>query len=61
MRIVALTDDPSEAKKTLKELGLWDKASSPNPSTRSPPCSPARELTLDLSDTQISLDEVFLN
>ena len=61
MFIKSLTDDPAEVKKVLKELDLWDDLVPAPAAARSPPESLTRERTLDLSESQIPLDELFLN
>ena len=61
MFIKALTDDPSDVKKVLKALDLWDDLIPSPAAARSPPESPVRERTLDLTESQIPLDELFLN
>jgi len=61
MFIRALTDDPSQVKLILKALDLYDALIPGDASARSPPKSQQSDLTLDLTESQIPLDELYLN
>lgn len=61
MYIQSLTEDPVEIRGTLKDLGLWDKLVEDPPQARSPPRSHVSFLTLDLTESQLPLAEVFSN
>ena len=61
MFIQALTDDPSLVKQLLKALDLYDALLPREAPARSPPKSQQSDLTLDLTETQIPLDELYLN
>jgi len=61
MFIRALTDDPSQIKLILKALDLYDDLLLHDRPARSPPRTPDAELTLDLTESQIPPDELYLN
>jgi len=60
MFIRALTDDPSQVKQLLKALDLYDALLPGEAPARSPPKSQQSDLTLDLTESQIPLDELYL-
>jgi hypothetical protein len=59
--ITSLIEDPLAVKKILKDLDLWDDLVLSQAVARSPPQSQSHDLTLDLTESQIPLDELFLN
>ena len=61
MHIRALTDDPSEVKEILKSLDLYEDLIEDQAPARSPPNSRGLDLLLDLTESQIPLDEIYLN
>jgi len=61
MFIRTLTDAPSQVKRILKALDLYDALVRGEAPARSPPKFPQSDLTLDLTESQISLDELYLN
>ena len=61
MLLQALTDDPSQVKHILKALDLYDDFVPGETPARSPPQSTQSDLTLDLTESQIPLDELYLN
>ena len=61
MLIRSLTDDPFEAKKALKELDLWDDLVATEAPSRSPPQEAASSITLDRTESQLPLVDVFWN
>ena len=61
MHIRGLTDDPSRVKRILESLDIYDDLMEDQALARSPPHSKGSDLSLDLTESQIPLDELYLN